>query len=609
MVQASPVKQGTLWDWLTTVDHKKIGILYIAAGGFFFFLAGIEAILMRLQLMYPDSGFLHPETYNAVLTMHGTTMMFFSVLPILFGFMNFIVPLQIGARDVAFPFVNALGFWLFLFGGILLNVSWFTDHVPDSGWTSYAPLALPGFGIGTSYYALSLQISGIGTILGAINFVVTIINMRAPGMSFMRMPLFIWTAFVTSILIIYAFTALGVGVVLLMFDTLFNGNVYDPASGGNPLLWQHIFWIFGHPEVYVLLLPALGIFAEVISTFSRKRIFGYSAMVFSIVLIGFLGFMVWVHHMFTVGIGPVANSVFALTTMAIAVPTGIKIFGFLFTMWGGKIVFPTANLFAAAFIPSFVMGGVTGVMVGVVPADLQYHDSYFIVAHFHYVLIAATVFGIFAGLYYWWPKMFGKRLNETLGKWHFWLFLIGFHLTFFPQHFVGLMGMPRRVFTYHADDGFTAINWWSTIGALIMIAASLILLVNLFITALKKPDNIADPWNGRTLEWSIASPPPEYNFAQIPLVRGLDAFFMEKMKKSDTEVAGAEPVGPIHMPSPSILPFLMSLGLFIMSLGLMYHQYIIAGLGIALTLMCMAIRSWKDDPGYHVMPASADKHA
>ena len=600
-------KRSGLWDWLTTVDHKKIGILYLIAGGIFFLAGGVEALLIRLQLMYPESSVVGAQTFNELITMHGTTMIFLAAMPVIFALMNAVVPLQIGARDVAFPFVNALGFWLFFFGGVLLNTSWFLGGAPDAGWTSYVTLASNEYaGIGVDFYVLGLQIAGIGTLIGGINFLVTIINMRAPGMTFMRMPMFTWTSFVTSALILFAFPAITVGLVLLMFDRLFGANFFNPDAGGNVVIWQHIFWIFGHPEVYILILPAFGIISEVVATFSRKRLFGYSSMVFATVLIAFLGFMVWAHHMFTTGLGPIANTLFGIATMLIAVPTGIKIFNWLFTMWGGQIRFTTANLWAVGFIPTFVIGGMTGVMLAVPPADYQYHDSYFVVAHFHYVIVGGLVFGLFAGLYYWWPKMFGKILNETLGKWSFWTFFLGFHLTFFPQHFLGLMGMPRRVFTYLKDQNLELGNFISTIGVFGMTLGMILFLINVVVTAKSGKRAPADPWDARTLEWSIPSPPPEYNFAQTPLVRGLDALWVEKMA-GNKGMTPAEPLGSIHMPSPSFLPFVMSVGLFIAGYGFMYHNYLVAGVGLAITLFCMLIRSLKDDHGYHIEPEEIDE--
>ncbi|WP_240418113.1 cytochrome c oxidase subunit I [Paenibacillus periandrae] len=592
-------------DWLTTVDHKKIGILYLIAGGFFFLLGGLEAILIRIQLAFPDQKIFVGDSFNALTTMHGTTMIFFAAMPIIFAFMNAIVPLQIGARDVAFPFVNALGLWLFFFGGVMLNVSWFLGGAPTAGWTAYAPLSsivdTTSSYHGVDFYVLGLQIAGLGTLIGGINFLVTIINMRAPGMTYMRMPMFTWTAFITSALILFAFPAITVGLVELMFDRMFGGAFFEISKGGNTVLWEHLFWIFGHPEVYILILPAFGIISEIVSTFSKKRLFGYSSMVFATALIGFLGFMVWVHHMFTTGIGPIGNAIFAIATMAIAIPTGVKIFNWLFTLWGGQITFSTANMFATAFIPTFVMGGVTGVMLAVPPADYQYHDTYFVVAHFHYVIVGGLVLGLFAGLYYWWPKMFGRMLSETLGKIHFWTFFIGFHLTFFPQHFLGLMGMPRRVFTYQPGVGLEEGNFVSTIGAFLMGIGTIVFLINAIVAASKPKNAPADPWDGRTLEWSIPSPAPEYNFKQTPLVRGLDALWKEKMA-GNKEMTPAEPIGSIHMPSASILPLIFSIGFFIAGFGFMYHTYSVAIIGGGIMLVCMFLRSVYDDKGFHIEP-------
>jgi cytochrome c oxidase subunit 1 len=595
----------TVWDYLTTVDHKKIAILYLIAGGFFFIVGGLEAMFIRIQLAVPNNDFLAAGLYNEILTMHGTTMIFLAAMPLLFAFMNAAVPLQIGARDVAFPFINALGFWLFFFGGVFLNMSWFLGGAPDAGWTSYASLSLASEGHGIDFYALGLQISGIGTLIGGINFLVTIINMRAPGMTYMRMPLFTWSTFVASALILFAFPPLTVGLALMMFDRLFGTAFFDPNLGGNTVIWEHLFWIFGHPEVYILILPAFGIFSDVFSTFSKKRLFGYSSMVFATVLIGFLGFMVWAHHMFTTGLGPIANAIFAVATMAIAVPTGIKIFNWMFTMWGGQLQINTAMLWSVAFIPTFVLGGVTGVMLASAAADYQYHDSYFVVAHFHYVIVGGVVFGLFAGLHYWWPKIFGKILDETLGKITFWLFFIGFHLTFFIQHFLGLMGMPRRVFTFGKDLGWELGNLVSSIGAIFMALATVVLFINIVKTAISKQTVAGDAWGyGRTLEWSIPSPPPEHNFTQTPLVRGLDPLWVEKMegKKGMTP---AEPIGDIHMPNGSILPFIISIGLFIAAFGVMYRTDYTWGLpvmiiGLLVTFGAMFFRSIIDDHGYHI---------
>lgn len=596
------VKDSTVWDWLTTVDHKKIGIMYFLSGFLFFLVGGIEALFMRLQLMKPGNDLFVGDTFNELLTMHGTTMIFLAAMPMIFGLMNVVLPLQLGARDVAFPFLNSLGFWLFSAGGILLNLSWFFGEVPDAGWTSYTSLALNDYspGAGVDYYVLGLQIAGIGTLIGGINFLVTIINMRAPGMTFRRMPMFAWTSLVTSALIIFAMPPLTVALLLLMFDRLFGAAFFDYTMGGSTVIWEHLFWIFGHPEVYIVILPIFGIMSEVISTFSKKRIYGYDSMVLASGIIGFLGFMVWIHHMYTVGLGPFSNSIFAVATMAIAVPTGIKVFNWLFTMWGGEIRFTAAMLWAVGFIPTFVIGGMTGVMLALPPADYQYQDTYFVVAHFHYTLVGGTVMGLFAGAYYWWPKMFGKLLNEKLGKWHFWTFVPGFHLTFFPQHFLGLFGMPRRVFTYQAGVGLETINFISTIGAFFMTIGTLIFMWNVVKTFMSKQTVPADPWGGSSLEWSISSPPPAYNFKQTPLVRGRYALWLEK-EAGNKEMPVAEPLGPIHMPSNSPIPLLMSLALFVAGYGFIARgDFSIAIIGLILFFITMFMRSFDNDHGYHI---------
>ena len=593
-----------IWDYITTVDHKKIAILYLLGGGFFFLLGGLEALIIRIQLMFPENDFISAGFYNEMITMHGTTMIFLAAMPIVLALMNAAMPLQIGARDVAFPFLNALGFWLFMFGGILLNLSFIFGGAPDAGWTNYASLAMNSPGHGVDFYIMGLQIAGAGTLMGGINFIATIVTMRAPGMTYMRMPLFSWATFITSVLILFAFPALTIGLFLQMFDRMFGSAFFDIALGGNTIIYQHLFWIFGHPEVYILILPVFGIFSDVFSTFSKKRLFGYSAMVFATMLIAFLGFMVWAHHMFTVGLGPIANSIFAVGTMAIAVPTGIKIFNWLATMWGGQVTINSAMLYALGFIPSFTIGGMTGVMLGSSVADYQYHDTYFVVAHFHYVIVGGTVFGLLAGLHYWWPKMFGKILNETLGKVGFWLFFIGFHLTFFIQHFLGLMGMPRRYWVFLEDQGLDLGNLISTIGAFFMTAGVLVFLYNIIYTARKGAQAPADPWDGRTLEWSIASPPPYYNFEQLPLVRGLDPLWIEKMEGKGKILPG-EPLDDVHMPNGSILPFLMGLGFFIAGFGFIYQVdhslwYIALYGGLAFSIGCMVVRSLKDDLGYYI---------
>ncbi|MFC3211178.1 cytochrome c oxidase subunit I [Planomicrobium okeanokoites] len=597
-----------IWDYLTTVDHKKIAILYLISGGFFFLVGGLEAMMIRIQLMKAGNDFLSAGLYNEIITMHGTTMIFLAAMPLLLAFMNAVMPLQIGARDVAFPFLNSLGFWLFFFGGIFLNLSWFMGGAPDAGWTNYASLALASEGHGIDFYSLGLTISGFGTLIAGINFLVTIINMRAPGMTYMRMPLFTWTTFVASALILLAFPPLTIGLFFMVFDRLFGANFFVVEMGGNTIIWEHLFWIFGHPEVYILVLPAFGIFSEIFAIFSRKRLFGYTALVFATILIGFYGFMVWAHHMFTVGLGPTANAVFALATMIIAVPTGIKIFNWLLTIWGGSISFTVPMVYAVAFIPSFVAGGVTGVMQAMAPLDYQLHDSYFIVAHFHYVIVGGVVLAILAGTHLYWPKMFGTMLSEKLGMITFWFFFIGFHLTFFIQHFLGLLGMPRRVYTFGADQGWDLFNMISSVGALFMAIGVLVMLVNVVLTTVKNVRVGNDPWgDGRTLEWAIPSPPPFYNFAQTPLVRGLDTYWIEKMEGNKEGMVYAEPLGDVHMPNGSIIPLIMSFGMFVAAFGALYFlddskpwalAVLIIGLGI--TFGSMLVRSLKDDLGFHI---------
>lgn len=592
-----------IWDYMTTVDHKKVGILYLLFGGIFFLMAGVQALLIRTQLITPENDFVSAGLYNELITMHGTNMLFLAAMPLFFGLMNYVMPLQIGARDLAFPFLNGVGVWLFIFGGLLMNSSWFFGGAPDAGWTNYAPLSTQSPGHGVNFYVLGLQLAGAGTIISGINFIATIVLMRGPGMTYMRMPLFSWTTLVTSILILFAFPAFTIALFLMQFDRMFDTAFFDIALGGNSIIWQHLFWIMGHPEVYILVLPAFGIFSEVIPTFSKKRLFGYTAMVFATFLIAFLGFMVWAHHMFTVGLGPVANALFAIGTMAIAVPTGIKIFNWLLTMWGGSIKITTPMLYALGFIPSFTIGGMTGVMLGSTVADYQFHDTYFVVAHFHYVIIGGSVFGILAAVHYWWPLMFNRMLSEKLGKLEFWLFFTGFHLTFFIQHFLGLMGMPRRYWVFLENQELDLGNLISTIGAYLMGIAVIVLLINVVLSYFKEPAP-RDPWDGRTLEWSVPNPTPYYNFKHTPLTRGLDPLWIEKME-GDGKIKPAEPLHDLHMPHGSILPFLMSLGFTIASFGFIYqldgpHGRILIYIGMAFAIGCMIVRSLKDDYGYNI---------
>ncbi|WP_243387158.1 cytochrome aa3 quinol oxidase subunit I [Bacillus kexueae] len=596
-----------LWtEWLTTVDHKKIGIMYIIAAILMLFRGGVDALLMRAQLTVPNNEFLSSQHYNEIFTTHGTIMIIFMAMPFIMGLMNVVVPLQIGARDVAFPYLNALSFWSFFFGAMLFNISFVFGGSPDAGWTNYAPLAIEGSpGPGINYYLLGLQISGIGTLLTGINFIVTIIKMRAPGMTLMRMPMFTWTTLITAFIIVFAFPVLTVALALMTFDRLFGTHFFTLADGGMPMLWSNLFWIWGHPEVYIVILPAFGIFSEIIAAFARKTLFGYKSMVISIVTISLLSFIVWVHHFFTMGGSAAVNNVFSITTMAISIPTGIKIFNWLFTMYKGRIELKTPMLWAVGFIPTFVIGGVTGVMLGMAAADFQFHNTYFLVAHFHYTLIAGTVFACFAGLVFWYPKMFGHRLNERIGKWTFWLFTIGFNVCFLPQFLLGFDGMPRRIYTYGPEQDWTFLNVVSTIGAIGMGLGFLVLVYNVIYSyRFAERDATGDPWNvGRTLEWATTSAvPPHYNFAVVPEVKGLDAFLIMK----EEQKAGKQPkveYKPIHMPSYVATPFIMSVFFFVAGFGLVFELWWMAILGGAGTLGCMVYRSLRshiEDEGFYV---------
>ena len=567
-------KHSVLVDWLTTVDHKKIGILYGASAFIFFLIGGLEAEIIRLQLMKPDSKLVSPEFYNQLFTMHGTTMIFLAVMPISAMFFNFFVPLLIGARDVAFPRLNAMSLWVFILGGLFINFSLLLNAAPNGGWFGYAPLSSRGFspGINMDFWALGLQILGVASLAAGVNFFTTILNMRAPGMTLMRMPMFVWAVLVTQVLVLLSFPVITVALIMLTADRNFHSSFFSyNVAGGDPMLWQHLFWVFGHPEVYILILPAFGIVSEILPVFSRKPLFGYSAMVFSMAFIAFLGFGVWSHHMFATGMGPLADSFFSLATMLIAIPTGVKIFNWIGTLWGGSLQFKTPMYFALGFIAMFIMGGLSGVMHAVAPADLQQTDSYFVVAHFHYVLFGGSIFSLTAGAYYWWPKMFGRLLDEGLGKLHFWLMMIGFNLTFFPMHFAGLLGMPRRIYTYPKGLGFDGYNMASTVGALILGVGFLVFIVNVIKTWRAGVQAPADPWNGATLEWAIPSPPQEWNFAVEPIVRERDAVWA--MKRAAGVKALPEPPlvsgKGIHLPSPSWWPLLTSIGFLTFMVGIL----------------------------------------
>lgn len=515
-------------EMVFTVDHKKLGLMYIGSGLLFFVVAGIMATFMRMQLFFPNSHLVPPDVFNRFFTMHGTAMVFLVGMPIIFGFANYLVPIMIGARDMAYPRMNAFGFWVFFFSGLFLYASYFTapglynaGSAPDIGWFAYSPLTARPFSRGhsTDYWTLSLTLGGIGSIATAINILVTTFCLRCKGMTLGKMPLFVWIYVVVAFLVIIAMPPLSACQIMLVLDRFLGAHFFDTQAGGSAVLWQHFFWIFGHPEVYILILPGFAIANEIIPVFSRKPIFGYPIMVAATLMIAFISLGVWAHHMFTVGMTSMGNTFFAISTMIIAVPTGIKIFNWLGTMYGGKIRLELPMLFCIAFLFQFLIAGLTGIMLSVTPYDWQLSDSYFVVAHFHYVLIGGLLYTIFAGIYYWYPKAIGKMLDNRLGHWHFWLFTIGFHLTFFPQHISGFLGMPRRIYTYDADRGWDIWNQLSTIGVLFQIPGVLFFVGNLIYSYFYGKDAGDDPWDAWTLEWATTSPPAEYNFEKIPEVR------------------------------------------------------------------------------------------
>lgn len=609
-------KRSGLLDWITTVDHKKIGVMYALTAIFFLMVGGLEALLIRTQLITSGNSLINEKTYNELFTMHGTTMIFLGVMPLTVAFWNYIMPLQIGARDVAMPRLNAFSYWLFLAAGITLNISWFFGEAPNQGWYAYAPLTDLAWNPSRAvdFWIVGLTISGISSMLGAFNFIVTILNMRAPGMTLMRMPVFTWTTLITSILLIMAFPAITIAIIFLMFDRWLGTNFYVIAAGGDPMLWQHLFWIFGHPEVYIMILPVFGVVSEIVPTFSRKPLFGYSIMVYATCAIAFLGFGVWAHHMFTTGMGPTANAVFGATTMTIAIPTGVKIFNWLGTIALGQVKFTTAMMFGVGMISMFTIGGISGVMHATVPIDSHHNDSYFLIAHFHYVLFGGSIFGLLAGIYYWFPKVTGRILNERMGKINFWTAFVGFNGTFFPMHFLGLEGMPRRYYTYGEGAGWNFWNAIVTFGAYILGASMLMLLFNIG-QSLKSGQRIgANPWDAPTLEWATTSPPPEYNFAEVPVVASRDPLWAEKYGHAedtpahiDSEeiVLGPDAGDDVHLPNPSFWPLVSAMGMFIMGLGFLFENLTLMYLGplaisaasiLGLILLVWGIFAWAFEP-------------
>jgi cytochrome c oxidase subunit I len=594
---SAPNEESGIWGWLTTVDHKKIGQLYLYTALCFFLIGGIEAGIMRYQLMKPNMQAVSAEMFNQLFTMHGTTMVFLVIMPLSAAFFNFLIPLQIGARDVAFPRLNAFSYWVYLLGGVFITAPIFFGFAPNGGWFGYAPLTTPDFspGVNIDFWVIGIQILGVASLAAGFNFITTIINMRAPGMTLMRMPMFTWMSFVVQFLVVLAFPVITIALVFLLFDRTFGTTFYDLQAKADPLLWQHLFWVFGHPEVYILILPAFGLVSEVLPTYSGKPLFGYPVVVYSGIMIGFLGFGVWAHHMFAVGMGPIADAAFSMTTMLIAIPTGVKIFNWMFTMWGGQLRFTTAMLFAIALVGEFTIGGISGIMHSSPPADLQQTDSYFIVAHFHYVLYGGAILGIFSGIYHYFPKIFGRLMNEKLGKWHFWINLIGLNLTFFPMHFSGLYGMPRRVYTYDSGQGWDAFNMMSSVGTVFLFIGAGIFAYNFIRSRKHGAVSSSNPWDAATLEWSIPSPPPEYNFAEIPTVTsryplwdlkhpertgeiphsgpdaGQVAAAHSKPMHEETQSRTARELG-IPMPIPTIKPFVAAFVMSVMIFGFMVYR-------------------------------------
>jgi cytochrome c oxidase subunit I len=527
-------------DWLTTVDHKKIGIMYLVLNFFFFVVGGLEALLLRTQLASSNLKIFSPEAYNSLFTMHGTTMIFLVLVPVWAGFANYFLPLMIGARDMAFPRLNALSFWLLFFSGLVMYSSFLFGEVPNAGWTSYPPLSgqfSPGRNI--DFWILGLHLGGASSILGAINFIVTTLNMRAPGMKMTELPMFVWSQIVTSAMVLFATPSLSVAISMLLADRHFGTAFFIPAEGGDPLLWQHLFWFYSHPAVYIMVLPGMGIISEILPVFSRKPLFGYNFIAWSSVFISVLGFSVWAHHMFQVGASLAVQTFFASASMVIAVPTGVKIFNWIATLWGGALDMRSPMLFSIGFIAMFIIGGLSGVMLASVPVNWQTHDTYFVVAHIHYVLFGGSIFAMFAALYYWIPKMTGWMMQRGWGQLHFWLMFVGFNLTFFPMHISGILGMPRRVYTYAAGQGWEVWNLMSTVGAFMIALSVLVFIINFVVSARKKETAFNDPWGGATLEWATTSPPPAHNFDAIPPVKGRDPLWL--LEKAGARTDGDRP--------------------------------------------------------------------
>lgn len=590
------------WTFLTTVDHKKIGKRYLVTAFAFFVLAGIEALTLRAQLARPGERLISPEEYNQLFSMHGTTMIFLFITPMLSGFGNYFVPLMIGARDMAFPRMNALSYWIYLGAGLFLYSSFLFRLAPNDGWFNYVPLSNSVFTPerNIDFYNLGLLFLTISTTVGAVNFIVTILRLRAPGMSINRMPLFCWAMLATALSVIFALPALSAANIMLELERKFGFHFFDVSGGGDPLLWQHLFWIFGHPDVYIIFLPAVGLVSTIVPVFSRRPIVAYTWVAMATMATAFLGFGVWVHHMFATGLPQVTMVFYAATSLLIAIPSGVQVFAWIGTMLTGRVVLSTPMLYVLGFIVVFVVGGVTGVMFAAIPFDQQVTDSYFVVAHFHYVLFGGAVFPVFAAIHYWFPKLTGRMLSERLGAVGFWIFFVGFNLTFFPMHIAGLLGMPRRVWTYEPGLGWDVYNLLSTIGAFTLAVGILLVVVNVVLSLSRGRIAGPDPWGGNTLEWATSSPPPEYNFAVVPTVRSSnptwdgppagELVLDDGHQTPATTALDADVDRVLTMPSESPWPFLLALALTVFFTLFLVGHYIAAA--ISTVLIAGALVGW-----------------